>query len=46
MIRLALLLVFLASMAQAQSVTVKSGEHGPFTRLVLTFPSPDRKSVV
>lgn len=40
MIRLALLLVLLAGAAQAQSVSVRSGEHGPFTRLVLTFPSP------
>lgn len=40
MIRLALLLIFLATATQAQSVSVKSGEHGPFTRLVLTFPAP------
>lgn len=40
MIRLALFLVLLAGAAQAQSVSVRSGEHGPFTRLVLTFPSP------
>ena len=35
-----LLLLFLAAPAQAQTVSVKSGEHGAFTRLVLTFPAP------
>ena len=39
MIRLLMLLMVLASTAQAQTVGVKSGEHGPFTRLVFTFPS-------
>ena len=37
---LILLLIFLAGSAQAQTVSVKSGEHGVFTRLVLTFPAP------
>ena len=40
MIRLLIFLLFFATSAQAQGVLVKSGEHGPFTRLVLTFPSP------
>lgn len=33
------LFCFLATAASAQSVSVKSGEHGDFTRLVLTFPN-------
>lgn len=33
------ILMLLGSPAVAQSVSVKSGEHGPFTRLVLSFPA-------
>ncbi|MDR7126226.1 hypothetical protein [Pseudotabrizicola sp. 4114] len=37
-----ILLVFLAAPVQAQTgaVSVKSGDHSDFTRLVLTFPAP------
>lgn len=38
--RLLIALLFWASAAQSQSVSVKSGEHGAFTRLVLTYPKP------
>jgi hypothetical protein len=37
---LLLFLLLFSTAAQASSVTVKSGEHGAFTRLVLTFPAP------
>ncbi|MDP2082082.1 MAG: hypothetical protein U0934_21390 [Pseudotabrizicola sp.] len=37
---LLVLLIFLAGPAQAQSVSVRSGEHGTFTRLVFIFPTP------
>ncbi len=37
---LLVLLLLLAVPAQAQTVSVKSGEHGAFTRLVLTYPAP------
>lgn len=41
MLRLALLSwVFLSGFAFAQVVTVRSGQHDGFTRLVLTFPEP------
>ncbi|MFN4153945.1 MAG: hypothetical protein ACK4HF_04785 [Paracoccaceae bacterium] len=37
---LLILLMLFATPALAQTVTVKSGEHGDFTRLVLTFRNP------
>ncbi|WP_323040751.1 hypothetical protein [Gemmobacter sp.] len=41
MLRLALLIwLLITTGAMAQVVTVRSGEHGDFTRLVLTFPEP------
>ncbi len=41
MLRLVLLVwLAMAAGAAAQTVTVRSGEHGEFTRLVLTFPEP------
>ena len=39
MIRLILLLICLAGSVSAQVVTVRSGEHGDFTRIVLTLPA-------
>lgn len=39
MIRLILVLICLAGPVSAQVVTVRSGEHGDFTRIVLTLPA-------
>lgn len=39
MIRLVMFILLLASPVFAQTVTVRTGEHGAFTRVVLTYPT-------
>lgn len=39
--RLAVLIALMASPSAAQVVTLKTGEHGDFTRLVLNLPKPE-----
>lgn len=39
--RLAVLIALMASPAAAQVVTLKTGEHGNFTRIVLNLPKPE-----